>query len=413
QDTQAFAGWAREYRRRCEKEDWIDSAALADFILKIKSKRPKELVAYGFDILPPQVKDFLGAGVLMCFPDKRKSDSFKNSFPSERHELETAASWARARLEEGKKRIGVVVPDLEQRRREVVRIFARAMNPGHALPGAARAPQPLNLSLGEPLESYPLVAAALGILEFAFAEKAFEEVSRLVRSPFLAGAETEMLARAQLDAALRSELGPRVSLAKLVGSVEGCGLLRSLFENVFGKSKESKAKHLSPHDWAQLFTELLAAAGFAGERPLDSDEYQTRLKFDEAMGELSRLGFYSGKFSSHEALRNLRRICVDTLFQPESPASSRVPVQVLGILESAGMQFDCLWVSGLAEEAWPLKARPHPFLPVALQKKAGIPEAAAETSLALDRRLTRGWLAAADEVVLSWPEKDGDRDLLP
>ena len=77
------------------------------------------------------------------------------------------------------------------------------------------------------------------------------------------------------------------------------------------------------------------------------------------------------------------------------------------------MEFDCLWVSGLTEENWPLKARPHPFLPVALQRKAGIPEAAAETSLALDRRITEGWLAAADEVVFSWPEKDGDRDLLP
>ena len=88
-------------------------------------------------------------------------------------------------------------------------------------------------------------------------------------------------------------------------------------------------------------------------------------------------------------------------------------MQVVGVLESAGMEFDCLWVSGLTEENWPLKARPHPFLPVALQRKAGIPEAAAETSLALDRRITQGWLAAADEVVLSWPEKDGDRDLLP
>ena len=68
-------------------------------------------------------------------------------------------------------------------------------------------------------------------------------------------------------------------------------------------------------------------------------------------------------------------------------------MQVVGVLESAGMEFDCLWVGGLTEENWPLKARPHPFLPVALQRKAGIPEAAAETSLALDRRITQGWLA--------------------
>jgi probable DNA repair protein len=405
-DTQVFAGWAREYKKRCTKEGFTDSARLPDF--DFKARRPKQLVAYGFDILPPQVKDFFGSGVLLCFPEQRKSIGFKVSFPSERHELETAARWARARLEEGKRRIGVVVPDLEQRRREVDRVFARAMDPGHGLPGAARAARPFNLSLGEPLGRYPLVAAALGVLELAFAEIAFADASRLLRSPFIGGAEQEMLARAQLDARLRSESGPRVSLAKLLSYTQACPLLRALLEKLFEKA--AKAKLQSAHDWAQHFTDLLQAAGFPGERGLDSDEYQTRLKFDEALGDFSRLALVSGKFSSREALAQLRRICADVLFQPES---ADVPVQVVGVLESAGMAFDCLWVSGLKEEAWPLRARPHPFLPVALQKKAGIPEAAAETSLTLDRRITAGWLVAADEVVLSWPEKDQDRDLLP
>ena len=106
----------------------------------------------------------------------------------------------------------------------------------------------------------------------------------------------------------------------------------------------------------------------------------------------------------------LRRLCADTLFQPESPEA---PIQVLGMLEAAGMRFDCLWVSGLTDEAWPQPVRPNPFLPVALQKKAGIPQASAEASLELDRRRTAEWRAAAAEVVLSWPEKEADRDLAP
>ncbi|HXJ09472.1 MAG TPA: PD-(D/E)XK nuclease family protein, partial [Burkholderiales bacterium] len=72
-----------------------------------------------------------------------------------------------------------------------------------------------------------------------------------------------------------------------------------------------------------------------------------------------------------------------------------------------------LWVSGLTDEAWPLKARPNPFLPVAAQKAAGIPEASAEGSLALDRRITEGWMASADEVVFSHFEKEADRELAP
>jgi len=107
----------------------------------------------------------------------------------------------------------------------------------------------------------------------------------------------------------------------------------------------------------------------------------------------------------------LRRSCADTLFQPESPPGT--PVQVLGILESLGAGFDHLWVSGLTDEAWPLKARPNPFLSVTAQKAAGIPEASAEGSLALDRRITDGWLGAAGEVVFSFYAKEQDRDLAP
>ncbi len=82
------------------------------------------------------------------------------------------------------------------------------------------------------------------------------------------------------------------------------------------------------------------------------------------------------------------------------------------MLESAGLSFDCLWLSGLTDEAWPLAARPNPFLPPALQKKAGIPEASAEETLARGKRITEGWLAAAPEVVVSHPAWENDRKLV-
>ena len=82
------------------------------------------------------------------------------------------------------------------------------------------------------------------------------------------------------------------------------------------------------------------------------------------------------------------------------------------MLESAGLEFDALWVSGLTDEAWPLAASPNPFISLALQRKAGIPEASAEATLARGKRITGGWLAAADEVVVSHPMMDKDKGLL-
>ena len=425
EDTQAFAGWAREYAKRCGKEGFVDAAALPDLILENEHKGPKLLVAYGFDILPPQTKEFLSRfEIVSCAAEKKTSKAFRTSYPSARLELEAAAQWARARLEAGiaggkSPRIGIVVPGLQLRRKEVARVFSNVMRPGWNLPGALRhqpdaassgKAMPFDVSIGEPLDGYPVVAAAVGVLELSGGEIPFENASQLIRSPFIGGAEAEFSARALLDARLRGELPPRLTLPKLIGAVQGCPGLRSLLEKLFNIEKNAKEKENTPHFWAQHFTGLLEAAGFPGQRTLDSDEFQARAKFNEVLADFSRVGLVSGKISFAAAVRQLRGLCAETLFQPETPDA---PIQVAGILESAGLEFDCLWVSGLTEDAWPLAARANPFLPVALQKKAGIPEAAAETSLALDRRLTEGWLGAAAEVVFSYPEKEKDRDLLP
>jgi probable DNA repair protein len=326
-------------------------------------------------------------------------------FPSAREELDAAAQWARARLEAGAKRIGVVVPELGQRRREVVRVFSRTMQPAHNLPGNERKALPFNISLGAPLADYPLVRAALSILELAAGEIPFDQASKLNRSPFIGGAEMEMAKRALLDAALRKRAPARVTLGKLVGFIEGCPVLRQRLEALFSVPKKDS---VSPHDWGRHFTALLDAAGFP-ERSLDSDEFQARAKFNQTLAEFAKLERVAPKMAFGQALARLRRLRADTLFQPETPDA---PIQVLGVLESAGLEFDALWVSGLTDDAWPLHARPNPFIPPALQRKAGIPEASAEATLERGKRITEGWLGAAPEVVVSYPVREKDRDLI-
>lgn len=406
EDAAAFSRWSREYQRRSAGE--VDAARLPDLLLPLAKelRTPKALVAYAFDILPPQARELLERlSFEECRPERIPSRAIRTSFASAKHELEAAAAWARARLEEGKARIGVVVPSLGRRRKELVRIFSRMMRPGFNLPGAAPAPMPFNFSLGEPLADFPLVSAALDLLQISARPVDFAAASRLIRSPFLAGADSEMAARARLDAKLRKDMDATLSLPRLIAATDG--RLRQVFEGIF---EVGKAEKQSTGEWARHFSAVLEAAGFPGERALDSAEYQTRAKWHEVLGEFARLERISSPMPFAEAFSCLQRLCAETLFQPES---IEAPIQVLGVLESAGLRFDCLWVSGLTDESWPLAARPNPFLPIALQKKAGIPEASAEGSLALDRRITEEWLASAAEVVLSWPAKDGERELAP
>lgn len=393
EDVRAFADWARAYAKRCRKDRLSDSASLFD--LAFVAKKPKLLVAYAFDMVSAREKDFFTRFEFAeCKPEARQGEVVRMSFASPRDELDTAAHWARSRLGAGSKRVGVVVLDLDRRRREVARVFARAMGSS----------APFNISVGERLSDYPLVSFALNLLEFSSAEKPYEDVSRLLRSPFLGGAETEMAARALLDARLRRNAPATLSLPKLIGLIEGN--LQDRLKKVF----ELKPQGQSPQSWAEYFTNVLKAAGFPGERTLDSAEYQTQARLNEVLGEFARLGIVSPSFSSRRSFAQLRRLCTETLFQPES---TDAPVQVLGLLESVGLEFDALWVCGLTDDAWPLRSRPNPFLPLGLQRMAGIPESSAEGSLELDRRLTAGWRGAAQEVVFSWPRRIEDRDLAP
>ncbi|HKW38379.1 MAG TPA: PD-(D/E)XK nuclease family protein [Burkholderiales bacterium] len=404
QDTEAFSGWLRKYLEQAGGD--VDPARLPDVLHKFLPgmKRPKLVVAYAFDILPPQTREFLDAlrtEVNISGPGRRAGSISRASFDSARHEIEAAAQWARARLEAGGSRIGVVVPDLHERRREVARVFARVMG------GGAR---PFDLSIGLPLAEYPLVALALSLIRFSQEPLPFEEASRVVRSPFVGGAERELAARMRLDARLREKLEAAVSLPKLIALLDRKLILRDKLERVFALREDGLFSQKTPSEWARHFSRVLEAAGFPGERALDSEEFQTRAKWHEALGELSRLDRVAKEMPFPRAFQVLSKICADTLFQPETPDT---PIQVLGLLESAGVEFDHLWVTGLTDEAWPLKASPNPFLPLGEQRKAGIPEASAESSLALDRRITEDWKQAAAEVVFSHFTKEEDRDVAP
>jgi probable DNA repair protein len=414
EDAAAFSQWSSIYRKQTHDE--IDAARLPDLMAQHlpKLKLPSLVVAYAFDVMPPQTREFLSHFTTEeCAPDPVASSSARAAFPSAKHELEAAAKWARARLEEGKQRIGVVVPDLGQRRQEVARVFSRVMQPGYnlpaqAIPAKAGTPFPFNISLGRPLAAYPLVAAALDLLELAHQPVEFARASHLIRSPFIGGADREMSRRATLDVRLRRDADATIPLAKIIAAAtEPAPLLRQRLESVF---EVSKTKPSSPAEWARHFSAVLEAAGFPGERVPDSDEFQTRAKWHEALGELAKLERIADRMSFDAALATLRRLCAETLFQPESPDA---PIQILGVMEAQGQRFDCLWVSGLTDDAWPRDARPNPFIPIAAQKKAGIPQASAEASLAYDRRITDEWRRSAAEVVFSHPAKDEDRDLAP
>ena len=423
EDTAAFMEWSSRYESLTRERQQIDSARLPDAVMAHLADRdvrkPKVLVMYAFDTLTPQQQALtaaLGAQAVSLstvHPEPRGGCARRLEFNSVREEISTVAAWARERLEDKgeRTRIGIVIPDLKEARSHLLRTLAATLTPAALLPSAdPSAPLPFDLSLGLPLNDYPLVRDALLGLQLAGLEMTFQDVSRLVGSPYLGAAVAEAPLRAGLDACLREHTGVVLTLAELVTllalrDMPRAPLLTQRLERLAGLDLRTSR---TPPQWAQAFSSILSTLGFPGEHTLDSHEYQTLEKWHGVLTTFAALERVSGKMGYAQALQGLRSIAADTLFQPEAPA---VPIAVLGVLESAGLTFDHLWVMGLTDEAWPLAPRPNPLIPLALQRAAGIPYADAAASLERGRRMTQAWLAAAPEVILSFSGRLDDREM--
>jgi ATP-dependent helicase/nuclease subunit B len=437
EDAAAFLGWSERFQELCRERNAIDAAVLPDAFAEQVGKvtapgtlLPHRLLMAGFDIVPPQQHHVLrilreaGVAVETVMPTPIRGRHARIEFATGADELRACAAWARQRVEsQPSARIAIVVPDLKRDRGAIRRELVDSLAPGlraNQADDAGAASSLFNLSLGLPLGDYALVRDALALLEFSQDRPLpYLTVSALMRSPFIAGAETESSARAMLDARLRETVSQEITLTALrarIGAIgAGCERLISLMDEIralvgdgIERKKTAPPMPATPAECSRYFGRLLTAWGFPGERSLDSTGYQVLDKFRDGLVSLAALQTVQPRIRVEEALAQLRRIAGDTLFQPESDASGAAPIQVLGVLESAGQQFDAIWVTGLADDAWPLAARANAFVPASLQRSAGVTEASAAASLALDRRITAGWLECAAEVVLSHARIDAN-----
>ncbi|MGE0559308.1 MAG: PD-(D/E)XK nuclease family protein [Burkholderiales bacterium] len=419
EDARAFLDWLPRYERELRRNGQIDAVELADHVRPLITRRgipvPRQAMVYGFDSFTPQQAEFLdglrqaGCEVSLAGPVDVTATVMRATCADAEHELRVAAAWARARLEAGCRHIGIVVPDIAARRAAIVRVFSATMAPDYALPEAAPGVLPFNLSLGEPLTAYALVNAALTLLQLAGRNIEYERASRILRSPFIAGAESERTARAALDIRLRQHAEPLITLDGLCGMLgDACPQLTRVLNRLGQFRKDRLFGAQAPSAWARAVSDALVLAGFPGERALDSFEYQTLKRWHDMVAAFAALDRVVPKMGYAEALSRLRRLAGDTLFQPESPD---VPIQILGVLETTGLTFDALWVMGLDDEHWPPAYRPNPFLPLALQRAAGLPQSSAGQALETAQRMIRRWSVAAPEVVLSHALHDEDREL--
>ena len=429
EDSETFLSWAQEYIHRCRENGWLSGAELpafvADLIERGELPVPEQVEFAGFlEPTPAQQRLFdclaqRGTRVRQReFPQAAGKAALLGLVDAAR-EIGAAAEWARGILENEPEaadphfRIGVVVPDLGGRRSQVERIFGETLHP------RSRARQDLdprrlfNISLGLPAGEYPILETAFLLLGTDPRKIPIENAGRLLRSPFLQGSEEELTQRALLDVELRAKGETYVSLRDILRYARSnhahyrCPKLASRLA-IWMELYQALQTSRMPSDWAPALSGFLQAAGWPGDRGIDSAEYQTLEVWRELLSELARLDPVSGPISLRSAVGRLRHLASARQFQPESEPA---PVQILGMLEAAGLRFDRLWIMGMHDNAWPAAPSPDPFLPFNLQRRYNLPRCSPDRELEFARMLTARLLSSAPTVVVSHPLREGDSDL--
>ncbi len=398
EDSAAFAAWSREFRRLCRAGGWLERARLSDFLRQRITVG--EIYVAGFDETTPQQQAFFEARNCRAVESRDCGAAVeRRRLRDSSDEIRNAAAWARRVLESNPKaQIGVIVlPDLTRSRGAVGRIFRQALDSA------------FHLSVGPALGDYPLVRAALLMLEFAQGSVPLSRAGMLLRSPFLGSGEAEWSQRALLDCKLRGKSLWDVSIPRLRDAATSCPLLQHVLLRV-EKTLPSLKEEQTPSDWSRDIAGLLEAFGWPGDRALRSEEFQTIEAWRDLLSNLASLDLTMPLATLGHIIDWLREMAANARFQVEDEGA---PVQVMGMLEATGLRFDHLWIMGLHDEALPAAQNPNPFIPTALQRRHHLPHSSAAQELEFAGALMERLLRSATDVVLSYPEREGDRALMP
>ncbi len=451
----AFKRWSRSYDKALKQLGFMDFSELigiaGEAVVDGGVVLPDKVVFAGFDETTPQRAVFLQvlerAGVVLAnwpsdpcatgnegvLPSGIGGRTKLRSFKGPVQEVRGAALWIRKVLASSHEllassdlqlignqriRIGVIVPELGGYRDFILREFGAELSPVSVLPWE-ESTDVFNLSLGAALSSEPLISALLDILTMGLWPEDISRMSSVLLSPYLCETWQEGLELAAIDVELKRKKYLKVGLRDIRGMASGRGESLKAFtgriELWIEELDKAKAPAL-PSVWAGRFSSLVARIGFFGgwsghansqaKSGLTSREYQSLESWKGLLAEFAGLGDILGAISRRAAASRLRAMAAEKIFQVETVTGASVggvSVEVLGMLEASGQDFDHIWLMGAYDDVLPGPASPNPFIPIELQRRFGMPRATPEKMLGFAGASLKRIFQSAGSFVVSYP----------
>ena len=424
--------WAAEYQQQCSQHGWLDFYSMLNVLIAEISAHPCHLPSVCYLIeqqeLTPQYQRLFAALkqhgtkiVEQQLMPKRCQDIAVLSVADEETEYLRVANWALASWQtDSTARVGVVVPDLAQSRDKVEAAFATAFAAAKNNTLSCLSTElPYNISAPHPLSYYGIIDLALLLLQLSGnVTISCNDLTKLLRSSFIAGASPELNGRAmfaqqmlntgELEFALPHVLA-QLQILAASGKV-GCSLFATNWESWLALAPQLTGMQSTQY-WLAQFAAILQSWGWPGSKPLSANEQQLLSCWQLLLQEYGQLDFILQRHSFHAACKIVQKLALHTPFLPET---GEVSIHVLGILEAAGLPFAKLWVLGMHSNAWPMAAAPNPFLPVHIQRQFNLPRSSAARELMVAEALTATFCrGASGQVVFSFAETVAEIPRMP
>jgi probable DNA repair protein len=425
QENWQFIRWRHAFHAARAKNNALEPAWIlalqAGIIKNTQLALPKTIELVGFDRITPSLQNLLNIlqqkGVQIDMHQENvSSKTTQIAFDDINTECRAAVAWAQAKLAQNPNaQLAIITPVLGNIRRVLADLLDDTFHPESINPSHFEIARVYDFSIGLPLSEQLLIACGLKILRLVCGK------NQMAQAEFSAilldigwNSTDEIDLRALIDAAMRKKCARNLSLRKLTQLVDTRApqsqLIRHL-QQLQTFQTQIKGQKQMPSNWAQQFADLLSNVNWAQTRTLSSVEHQAHATWQEMLQSLASLDALLGKISASEALHQLRNLCVNKMFLPQTKNTPNI--QILGMLENSAIPLQGAWLLGCNDTHWPPPVRANPLLPITLQRELNMPNASADIQFAFAQKIQQRLLRCADEIVFSWARKDADRELRP
>jgi ATP-dependent helicase/nuclease subunit B len=416
-----FKHWASQYQRLLDKNKLVTLPQayqlIGDCFAAGALDKESQINLYGFQSISPLQQSLLETTAekyrfIQLYKQPVNARTIECADPSS--EIAVASKWAALELlQNPNQRIGILIPDLNNCLTQTVRILNETL----AQQNCSTA---VNISAGVKLSETALIKAAFNCLDLFNFDLPLSQWLCLLNSPFNLFEKLPIQFKVDCELTLRALKSHSLGLDQFIqvirgqqSKLENSDEVQSIIEPLYNFqqfSRENKANQYSFSHWADILDNIVKQLGWPGLSQPSSIQYQQIQQWDKLLAKLSELDNLGIEVGRSKALYYLNKLASEHLFHPQT---GDAPLQVLGLLEGAGLVFDKLWVTGMHSGNLPTSGSIDPVLSANFQRQHEMPFSVPEKELIIAKRLLSSFKENTKQLFLSYPLSDGKTPLEP